>query len=212
MNLSLLQYFVFALFLVAGHSRAALINIGINNAGGAQTIKSSLGSSLSAGSIVRIGSFSLSGAALQTAINNATTFAEINLLFTAIGETASADDGTTGPITITGAGVVGGTISNVNNTTYLPAATKLYVMVLNVAPANMATASEWLIMADSGWSIPASGTGVIAFSTINSQAEILAGTFVSSAQFNLAPIGVPEPGVVSLCLAAVGLMAARRRK
>jgi len=213
-NLSLRQFSILAIFLMVGHSQAALINVGVNNAGGAQTIKSSLGASLVAGSIVRIGSFSLSGAALQTAIDNATTFADINALFTPIGESAGdADDGTNGPATISGAGVIGFTVNGVNNLDVrFPAATKLYVMVLDVDQANMATATEWLIMSDSAWTIPSSGTRALAFSAIGSQAEILAGTFVNAGQFNLAPIGVPEPGVVSLCLAAVGLMAVRRRK
>ena len=199
---------------MAGHSQAALINVGVNNAGGAQAIKSSLGTSLAAGSIVRIGTFSLAGVALQTAIDNATTFAEINALFTPIGENAGdANDGTNGPVTISGAGVIGDTVTGVNNADVrFPAATKLYVMVLDVNQANMATATEWLIMSDSLWTIPATGTRVLAFSAIGSQAEILAGTFVNSTQFNLAPIAVPEPGVVSLCLAAVGLVARRRRK
>ena len=212
MKLSLRQIPTLVIFLMAGISQAALVNIGVTNASGVNTIKSSLGASLAVGSIVRIGSFSLAGAALQTAISNATTFAEINMLFTAIGETASADDGTNGPIAVAAGGVVGGTISAVNNSTYLAAATKLYVMVLNVDQASMASATEWLIMSDVGWTVPGTGAKVLAFSQIGSQAEILAGTFVSGTQFNLAPIAVPEPGVVSLFLAAVGLVAVRRRK
>ena len=102
MKLSLRQLLTLTVFLMSGGAQAALVNIAANNlAGGSPLIKTTTGAFLAAGMIVRIGTF----AAGQPTITAASTYAEINALFTPIGESASdANDGTNGPLVMNGGG------------------------------------------------------------------------------------------------------------
>ena len=201
---------------MSGGAQAALVNIAANNLAGPVLIKTAAGGFLlSTGSMVRIGTF----AAGAPTITAATTYAQINALFTPIGESASdANDGTNGPLVMNASndGKYSGTISNVQNSdSRFGATTRLYIMILDVAPQadmTLANPSSWLIMSDAtNWVIPASATKTLTANQIDAS-EILAGQFVSATEFRLVAIGVPEPGSMTLCLVGLGLMARRRRK
>ena len=217
MKFSIRHLTILAIFLLAGTAHSALVNIGANNlAANSPLIRTTSGAFLPAGMIVRIGTF----AAGAPTINAGTTYAEINALFTPIGESSTdANDGTNGPLLMLGGGTndgkFGGTISNVQNSDprFTALSTRLYIMILDVAPqANMSLAAptSWLIMSDAtNWFIPSAGTKAITANQI-SASEILAGQFVSSTEFRLVAI-VPEPGSMAMCLAAAGLFLRRRR-
>lgn len=197
-------------------ANAALVNIGSNTlAAPARLVVSTAGDVLPIGSMVRIGLFP-AGAPVVTP---ATTFAQLNALFVPIGEDgASPADGTNGP-GATNSNAAGGagwafTINSVDNTdARFAATTRIYLMVLDVAPAQMANAGNVLIMSDPGWTIPTTGVRTMTSAQIDSQAEVNYGLW-GAAQLRMAPIAgnIPEPstGVMAL-LAGLGLVARRRR-
>ncbi len=216
----ILKSFIYGLILTAGTTatQAALVNIAANSFAGTapKMLTTTAGLPLALGSVVRLGTFP-AGAPTITA---ATTFAQLNALFVPIGETAGADDGTNGPLTINDTnpvnpaatrGSFGGTINAVQNTNAsFAAATRIYMMVLDVPFTNMAAATQWAILSDAvTWTIPATATRTLTTSQID-VADAFAGVVLPT-EIRLAPI-IPEPstGLMAL-LAGLGLVARRRR-
>jgi hypothetical protein len=211
------SFLFFFLAISVSAVNGAAVNIGTNTlAGTARGVLTTSGAPLPIGSMVRIGLFSPT--ATPARIAAATSFAELNSLFIPIGEdSSSAADGTNGPGAVnsqTVAGAPGGgwgfTINAVENSdSRFAAGLRLYLMILDVPAASLASASSALVISDPSWLIPAAGTRTMSTSVIGDQSEVFVGTYGPT---SLTLSAVPEPTSVALGgLAALGLMARRRR-
>ena len=221
MTIKRLSLSIIAFGALASLADAALVNIATNTlAAGSRLVSTTTGALLPAGNMVRIGTFPTG----VPVITPTTTMADINAAFVPIGENAaSAADGTNGPGVSGAPGQVPGgwafTINNVDNTdARFQPTTRLFVMVLDVAPANMLNATGMLLMSDETlWTIPGSGARTMTTTSlqIDSAADVQYGVYNATAgaplQMGLINTIIPEPASGAMALLA-GLCFVRRRR
>lgn len=195
-------------FLLVGAASAALVNISTNTLSPpARNVVTSDGTPLPIGNAIRIGTFP-AGAPV---ISGTSTFASVNSLFVPMGEDlVDPADGTTAPLLTTGAGTYAGTISAVNNSdARFPENRAIYIFVMDAAYANLGAATEWAIFRDPLWTIPGTGTRAMTTSQIDSQSEMVVGTW-SSGSIRMAAI--PEPSGLFLVIGSLPLLMRRCRR
>ena len=198
----------------------ALVSITANsNLGPAYT--TSAGSILALGDVFRVGYFDLSSPAVLATLQTSNDFNAVNALFTPLAEgyTGTVDqfNNTAQNLVINDSftsGHIFGQIVDINDS-YLPQDARLSVWVFN--SADTAKATEWgIFSAASGWEFQ-TGTGasqtLSSYEISNTPSEVIRGFYdTTNNQLQLASIAaVPEPGSLTLILAA-GLMLRRRRR
>lgn len=214
MTIARLSFCLLTFLTVVPLVDAALVNIATNTlAGGSRLVFTSWGSPLPVGSMVRIGTFPTGVPVITPTI----TMATINAAFVPIGEnTADANDGTNGPGVSFTSTVAGGgwgfTINNVENSDVrFGPGTRFYIMVLEVPPAQLNSATTALIMSDPVlWTIPSTGSRTMTTAQIDSADEVFYGIWAQTI-LRLQP-RIPEPSTSLLTLlVGMGLMSRRRR-
>ncbi len=224
---------VLAALSLNGLANAATVSILLNSNPdqvGAYSPKftESNGTLLTLGDIVRVGYFDLTNASVVNTLQTSNNYNEINALFTYFGAgqfgggSVLQADNTGQTLVINdsfkddgGPGNVFGAIQNIDSTFgNIPTGARLSVWVFNASDPKDAT--EWgIFSAASGWNCP-NALGVETLSTFevgNTPSEVLRGTLdVGTEQLRLATIAaVPEPGGITLLLAA-GFLVRRRRR
>ena len=203
--------------------QAATVSVTVSSSGLGVPPKfvDSLGGFLTVGDAVRVGVFNTSTPANLATLQTSNVFADVNALFTALGEnianagTVLQGDALGNPLTGTNLVInnglthnVFGQITNVDSN-YYTQGTELFLWVFNNADPTLAT--QWGIFTSSGgWEFP-SGLGSTTLGT-NENVVILRGSSLSG---NLALDNisvVPEPGSwLLLIVGAVALTGRRRR-
>ncbi|HWB05754.1 MAG TPA: hypothetical protein VG796_22225 [Verrucomicrobiales bacterium] len=224
MHVPLLSWFIGAASLVTFHCRAsaAVVNIAVNSWSGAapKVILTGTGQRLATDSVVRIGAFPNGIPSLAPDCS----FAAIMAAFVPLGENSSDPaDGTNGPLFVNNvnplnpadaAGHFAGTITAVDNADprFAPG-TRLYIMVLDRPFESRFSATSMALYSDpTAYTIPASATRALVTSAIDSQSEVVVGTWNSNAIYMSAIC--PEPataGLLSL-FPAMALTARRTRR
>src|SRR5688572_11828271 len=167
-----LTFCLLAFVAVVPPADAALVNIATNTlAAGSRLVSTVTGSPLPIGSMVRIGTFPTGVPVFTPDIS----FAQINAGFVPIGESATdANDGINGPgvsnTSVAAGGGWGFTINDVQTTDVrFGPGRRLYIMVLDVPPAQMNSATGALIMSDPAlWTIPSIGARTMTTAQIDS--------------------------------------------
>lgn len=213
-------------------SAQAAITISSNNSGGGgRQILTSTGVLLTGGS-VRIGYFSNIGA--SDSVMRGSDWGALNALFIALGEAASPTRGdVTSPASVTGtdlpipvpsgatAGRYSGSIGGITQAG-APEGIRLFLLISNSSDPVNSPPTEWALVSEALWTSPfddpgTGGTTALALNATNindAAADVWRGslsTTGASANF-LSLAAVPEPGTLTLCLVAVGMLARRRRK
>lgn len=206
-----------SILLLAAQAMASTVSISVSSNGGPM-FATSTGDLLTLGSVIRIGSFDLSGANLAT-IQTSNDYNTINALFTPLGESGTpsgtvAQGNNPGSLLIIndmfGTGNVLGQIGNIE-AAYMTAGQQLFAWVFNTS--NPTSATEWgIFSATSGWNFPNSlGSETLATFEIDS---ILRGSTTGGIDTTdrLQLSVVPEPGTVLLLGLTLALRLRRQRR
>lgn len=203
--------------LLVAKATAATVSISVSSNGGPM-FATSTGDLLTLGSVIRIGSFDISGGNLAT-LQTSNDYSTINALFTPLGESGAPSGTVTqgnnpGSLLIIndmfGTGNVLGQIANIE-AAYMIAGQPLFAWVFN--SSNPTSATEWgIFSAASGWNFPNSlGSETLATFEIDS---ILRGSttggITTSDRLQLS--AVPEPGSLLLLGLTFALRLRRQRR
>ena len=197
---------------VSGLSLNAAINVVTVANSATKVFNDSSGSLLSANSIVRVGLFDTSGGNLDI-IRNSTSFAELDALFSPLGEGAAGGGSPT--VQINANGDLQGSIMNID-LSYAAQGSQIYMWAWNQDNTVVGPDTEWAIVTNALWTIPPDNTArsLVLTQVTNSPDDVLRGSFGNNAiqleQLSLE--AVPEPSTYALmCLGAISLFFVSRR-